>query len=198
MAKRKSSKRSRSRRPTSQRAPGEPSLGGEPSAETASSTSVVTTERPAASRSGSSPARPGRARAGGDAADDRPKAPWHPLPLAELLILVGVVGVMAAVFLEKEVKPALLVASIAAVAIGTFEVTLREHLGGYRSHTVLLAVVPVVVLHSAVLLVAGAFTSVPRWVNIPLLALDIAIFSLLYKLLRLRFLDAKRERRFAR
>ncbi len=198
MAKRKSSKRSRSRRPTSQRAQGEPSVGGEPSAETASGTSVVTTERPAASRSGSSRARPGRAHAAGDAADDRPKAPWHPLPLAELLILVGVVGVMAAVFLEKEVKPALLVASIAAVAIGTFEVTLREHLGGYRSHTVLLAVVPVVVLHSAVLLVAGAFTAVPRWVNIPLLAIDIAIFSLLYKLLRLRFLDAKRERRFAR
>ena len=49
-----------------------------------------------------------------------------------------------------------------------------------------------------VLLIAGAFTSVPRWVNIPLLALDIAIFSLLYKLLRLRYLDAKRERRFAR
>ena len=75
--------------------------------------------------------------------------------------------------------------------------TLREHLGGYRSHTVLLALIPVVVLHSAVLLIAGAFTSVPRWVNIPLLALDIAIFSVLYKVLRLRYLDAKRERRFA-
>ena len=87
-------------------------------------------------------------------------------------------------------SPALLVASIAAVAIGTVEVTLREHLGGYRSHAVLLALIPVVVLHSAVLLVAGAFTSVPRWVNIPLLAIDIAIFSVLYKLLRLRYLDA--------
>ena len=62
----------------------------------------------------------------------------------------------------------------------------------------LLALVPVVVLHSAVLLIAGAFTSVPRWVNIPLLAIDIAIFSVLYKLLRLRYLDAQRERRFAR
>ena len=153
---------------------------------------------PPRSRSASSRTRPARAGARGEAADGRPQAPWHPLPLAELLILVGVVGVMVAVFLENEVKPALLVASIVAVAIGTFEVTLREHLGGYRSHTVLLALVPVVVLHSAVLLIAGAFTSVPRWVNIPLLAIDIAIFSLLYKLLRLRYLDAKRERRFAR
>lgn len=200
MAKRKSSKRSRSRRPTSQRSQGDPAVEGESTAETASGTGtgVVTTERPTRSRSPSTRARPARANARGDGTDGRPQAPWHPLPLAELLILVGVVGVMVSVFLEKVLSPPLLVASIVAVAIGTFEVTLREHLGGYRSHTVLLAVVPVVVLHSAVLLVGGAFTAVPRWVNIPLLAIDIAIFSLLYKLLRLRYLDAKRERRFAR
>jgi hypothetical protein len=198
VAKRKSSKRSRSRRPTSQRSEGEAAIAQEAGAETASGTGVATTERPAATRPGSSRTRPARANARDRDPDGRPHAPWHPLPLAELLILVGVVGVMVAVFLQKVVSAPLLVASIAAVAIGTFEVTLREHLGGYRSHTVLLAVVPVVVLHSAVLLIAGAFTSVPRWVNIPLLAIDIAIFSLLYKLLRLRYLDAKRERRFAR
>ncbi len=197
MAKRKSSKRSRSRRPASQPVQGDPSAGPESSAEPVS-TNVATSDRPATSRSQAPRTKPARTRTGAQAQDARPQAPWHPLPLAELLILVGVVGVMVAVFLEKVVSPPLLVASIAAVAIGTFEVTLREHLGGYRSHTVLLAVVPVVVLHSAVLLIAGAFTSVPRWVNIPLLALDIAIFSLLYKLLRLRYLDAKRERRFAR
>jgi len=192
VAKRKSSKRGRSRRPASQRAQGEPAGAPESSAGSASGAGVATTERPPRGRS---PARTG-ARA--QDPDGRPQAPWHPWPLAELVILVGVVGVMVAVFLENEVKPALLGASILAVALGTFEVTLREHLAGYRSHTVLLALVPVVVLHSAVLLIAGAFTSVPRWVNIPLLAIDIAIFSVLYKVLRLRFLDAQRERRFAR
>ena len=207
MAKRKTSKRGRSRRSPSQRAQ------GEPTAEPASTSAVAaperaTAERPTSGRSTSGRSTGGRSSsgragsrdrrgAGGDGVKERPEAPWHPLPLSELLILVGLVGVMVAVFIEKEVHPALLLASIAAVAIGTVEVTLREHLGGYRSHTVLLALIPVVVLHSAVLLIAGAFTSVPRWVNIPLLALDIAIFSLLYKVLRLRYLDAKRERRFA-
>ncbi len=192
MAKRKSSKRGRSRRPPSQRAPEEPST------EPASTSSVAAPERPAARRSAPEPARSRNRGRQGQGAEARPKAPWHPLPLSELLIVVGVVGVVVAVFVEAEVSPALLFASIAAVAIGTFEVTLREHLGGFRSHTLLLAIVPVVVLHSAVLLVAGAFTSVPRWVNVPLLALDIAIFSVLFKVLRLRYLDARRERRFAR
>ena len=191
MAKRKSSKRARSRRPASQRTQGERS--GEP---TSSSSSVAAPERPASGQP--SPSRPRARDRARDAAGERPRAPWHPLPLSELLILVGVIGVLVSVFLREELPAALLAASIAAVAIGTFEVTLREHLGGYRSHTVLLALVPVVVFHSAVLLVAGAFTSVPRWVNIPLLALDIAIFSVLYKLLRLRHLDAKRERLLAR
>jgi hypothetical protein len=159
---------------------------------------VAAPERPAAGRSSSPRTRPPRGSGRSHGADSRPQAPWHPLPLSELLILVGAVGVVVAVFVAAEVSPALLLASIGAVALGTFEVTLREHLGGFRSHTLLLALVPVVVLHSAVLLVAGAFTTVPRWVNIPLLALDIAIASVLFKVLRLRFLDAQRERRFAR
>jgi hypothetical protein len=96
-----------------------------------------------------------------------------------------------------EGSPALLVASILAVAIGTLEFTLREHLGGYRSHTVLLTLIAVVVFHSGSILIATAFTTVPRWVNIPLLILDGILFSVLYKLLRTRFLDTKRERRFA-
>jgi len=192
VAKRKTSKRGRSRRPPSQRAQ------GEPPAETVSPATVAAPERPTAGPSAPRRPKARERRARGEGAEERPRAPWHPLPLSELLILVGLLGVMVAVFLQQELHPALLVASIVAVAIGTVEVTLREHLGGYRSHTVLLALIPVVVLHSAVLLIAGAFTSVPRWVNIPLLALDIAIFSVLYKVLRLRFLDAQRERRFAR
>jgi hypothetical protein len=191
VAKRKRSRRGRSRKPSSQRTPGE--QPGEPS----TSSSVAAPERPAGERSSSSRPRARDRARDRDGTPERPQAPWHPLPLSELLIFVGAVGVLVAVFISSQVNTRLLLASIVAVALGTFEVTLREHLGGFRSHTVLLALVPVVVLHSAVLLVAGAFTSVPRWVNIPLLAIDIAIFSVLYKLLRLRYLDARRERRFA-
>ncbi len=90
-----------------------------------------------------------------------------------------------------------LAAGLAAVLIGTIEVTLREHRSGYRSHALLLAALPVIVLHSLVVLIVAAFTPVPRLLNVGLLVLDVGLFALLFKLLRARFVDARRERRFA-
>ncbi len=81
--------------------------------------------------------------------------------------------------------------------IGTVEVSLREHLSGYRSHTIMLALLPVIALHSMVVLGLAALTTVPPIVNVAMLAVDGAIFAFLYKLLRARFLDARRERVFA-
>lgn len=81
--------------------------------------------------------------------------------------------------------------------IGTIEVTLREHRAGYRSHAVLLAVLPVILFHSVVILIVAAFTPVPRALSIGLLVLDVALFAVLFRFLRARFADAKRERRFA-
>lgn len=132
---------------------------------------------------------------------ERPHAPWHPLPLSELLILVGAIGTIIG-FRRlnsggfSSGGPTLL-ASLAAVAIGTVEVTLREHLSGYRSHTLILALLPTIVFHSIVVLLVAAFTQVPRWLNIPLLLIDGLLVTFLFKLLRLRFLDARRERTFA-
>jgi len=144
-------------------------------------------------------ARPrSRERAAGASGNERPQAPWHPWPLSELLILVGAIGTIVGVSRLKHGGVAnagpVLVAGIAAVAIGTLEVTLREHLSGYRAHTLLLALIPAIVLHTVVIVGLSAFIAVPRWVNIPVLALDGALFAFLYKLLRARFLDARRER----
>jgi hypothetical protein len=143
--------------------------------------------------------RPERARAV-PAASERPQAPWHPLPLSELLILVGAVGAVIGVKrLNGGVSNAgpVLVAGVLAVAIGTVEVTLREHLSGYRAHTLLLALIPVIALHTVMILILSAFFVVPRWVNVPLLAIDLAVFAILYKVLRMRFLDARRARLYA-
>lgn len=129
---------------------------------------------------------------------ERPQAPWHPLPLSELLILVGAIGVVVAFGRgEAQSGGAALLASLAAVGLGTIEVTLREHLSGYRSHTVILAVLPTIVFHTVVILVLAAFTPVPRAVSTGLLVVDVAVFASLFKLLRARFLDARRERTFA-
>jgi hypothetical protein len=84
-----------------------------------------------------------------------------------------------------------MLAGIAAVALGTIEVTLREHRSGFRSHTLLLSCLVVVVVHSTTVLLVAAFATVPPLLNVGLLALDVALFLVLFKLLRARFLDAR-------
>jgi hypothetical protein len=128
---------------------------------------------------------------------ERPHAPWHPLPLSELLILVGAIGAIVAWRRGPASNVSLLVAGVVAVVIGTTEFTLREHLGGYRSHTIILALLPAIAFHSVVTLLVLAATTVPRWLNLVLLPLDGALFAVLFKLLRARFRDARRERMFA-
>jgi uncharacterized membrane protein required for colicin V production len=127
----------------------------------------------------------------------RPRPPWYPLPLSELLILVGAIGTVVGLRRGVSNGGPVLFAGLAAVIIGTVEVTLREHLGGYRSHTIILALLPTIVFHSAVALLVAAFTRVPSWLNVVLLLIDVAVFSFLFKLLRGRYLDAHRERTFA-
>jgi hypothetical protein len=125
----------------------------------------------------------------------RPQSPWHPLPLSELLILVGAIATVIGL---KRVStggissggPALF-AGLGAVAVGTFEVAWREHRAGYRSHALLLAFLPVLIFHSAVVLGLSAVTTVPRLVNVGLLAIDLALYAVLFKLLRGRFLAAR-------
>jgi hypothetical protein len=132
---------------------------------------------------------------------ERPQAPWHPLPLSELLILVGAIGAAFGLIRLSHGGishggPALL-AGIAAVLIGTVEVTLREHLSGYRSHTLLLTLLPLLVFHSATILIVSSLTTVPKLLNVVLLIVDVGLGTVLFRLLRARFLDARRERVFA-
>jgi hypothetical protein len=62
---------------------------------------------------------------------------------------------------------------------------------------VILALLPAIVFHTVVTLIVLAVASVPRWLNLVLLPIDGALFAVLYKLLRTRFQDARRERMFA-
>lgn len=125
---------------------------------------------------------------------ERPQAPWHPWPLSELLILIGAIG--AIVGLQRASHgfshgAPVLLTGLGAVVLGTIEITWREHRSGYRSHATLLALLAVVVFHTAVILVLSAFGPVPRAVNIGLLAVDVALFAVLFRLLRTRYADAR-------
>ncbi len=182
--------RSRKRRPAG---------AGKPRASTPSASASPASARAASTR----PASPAKARGAprqsptAPTYGERPPAPWHPLPLSEVLILVGAVG--AAIGFAKsrhgfsDGGPAVL-AGIGAVALGTIEVTLREHRSGYRSHTVMLALIPVLLFTTAVVFGLSVVTSVPRLLFVGVLAIDLGLFALLFKVLRARFLDARHAR----
>lgn len=85
----------------------------------------------------------------------------------------------------------LLLVGVLAVALGTVEVTWREHSSGYRSHTLLLALLPVIALHSIVVLGVAFIAAPSQVVNFGMFAVDIALFFFLFRLLRARFLDAR-------
>jgi len=68
---------------------------------------------------------------------------------------------------------------------------LREHLSGYRSHTLILAALPVIVLDAVLVLLIGPSTTT---LKLAIVAIDVLLFALLFKLLRARFLGARRER----
>jgi hypothetical protein len=135
---------------------------------------------------------------------ERPRAPWHPLPLSEILILVGAIGTVVGLIRERDRQPggshgtAPLVAGLVAVGLGTFEVTTREHFSGYRSHAIILALLPVLVFHTVVVLGVSAFTTVPAFLTLVLLPLDVVLFVFLFKLLRARFLEARHARAMGR
>jgi uncharacterized integral membrane protein len=67
---------------------------------------------------------------------ERPPAPWGSFPLAELTVLAGIVTLAIGIVGKH---PTALGVGVVLGALGGLEVSLREHLAGYRSHTTLLA-----------------------------------------------------------
>jgi hypothetical protein len=132
--------------------------------------------RPARTRT-PPPAAP-RRRGGRPVPEDRPKPPWHPFPLVEICVLVGIVLlVLGALDWESDRGKIMLVAGMALGSLGGLDTALREHLAGYRSHTTILSALPAVltaavlffarvpwpvVVAGAVLVFAGAFWALRR------------------------------------
>ena len=88
------------------------------------------------------PAAP-RRRGGRPSLEERPKPPWHPVPLVELCVLVGIVLlVLGALNLDSDRGKLMLVLGMALGSLGGLDTALREHLAGYRSHTTVIASLP--------------------------------------------------------
>jgi hypothetical protein len=126
----------------------------------------------------------------------RPEAPWHPWPFSEILIFAGAVATIIG-FVRGAAGRAVLFAGIGSVVLGTLEFTVREHLSGYRAHTALIAAVPTALFHGGcALLLYELGAPHTTWVVVPL-ALDVPLFWFLFRALKARFDDARRERVFA-
>jgi lysylphosphatidylglycerol synthetase-like protein (DUF2156 family) len=71
-----------------------------------------------------------------DSPDERPPAPWGNAPLAELVILAGIVSLAIGIIGGH---PTAIGVGVALAGLGGLEVAIREHFAGYRSHTTMLA-----------------------------------------------------------
>jgi len=91
------------------------------------------------------------------APDERPPAPWGSAPLAELVILAGIVALVIGLVGNDVTAIAV---GIALAGLGGLEVAIREHFAGYRSHTTLLAGFVFIVVTGLVLYVGHQILAV--------------------------------------
>jgi hypothetical protein len=89
--------------------------------------------------------------------DERPKAPWHPFPLVELCVLVGIVLIVLGLIVgfDSDRGQLALVCGVLLASLGGLDTAVREHWDGYRPHTTVLSAAPAVTA-AALLFVAGA------------------------------------------
>jgi len=91
------------------------------------------------------------------APDERPPAPWGSAPLAELVILAGIVSLAIGVIGGH---PTAIGLGVALAGLGGLEVAIREHFAGYRSHTTMLAGFAFVLTTALVFYVANTILAV--------------------------------------
>src|SRR3954447_3668902 len=101
-----------------------------------------------------------RRRPGRPGAEERPPAPWGSFPLVELVVLIGIVLMVWGLVDWKGGGEIRFGAGIALASLGGLELSLREHLAGFRSHTTLLSGFAAFVTVTAIVLAAG---SSPVW-----------------------------------
>jgi hypothetical protein len=109
--------------------------------------------------------------------EDRPKPPWHPVPLVEIAVLVGIVCIAVGFFSRDSTRGrTLLVLGFALGSLGGLDTSIREHFAGYRSHTLVLALAPAVAV-TVLLAVAKVAAAV-------ILAIAVAVLGVAFILLR--------------
>ena len=134
-------------------------------------------ERDAARRARASSTAPRPPRPGRPSTDERPAPPWGNFPLSELVIFVGLV-LMVWGFLSGSDGNVRIAGGLGLAALGGLELSVREHLAGFRSHTTLLAAAAAFIVVSVLALGPGPHTV---WV---LLLIALVVFGAVFYALR--------------
>jgi hypothetical protein len=71
--------------------------------------------------------------------EDRPPAPWGSFPLVEIVVLIALVLLVASFFVDSSRRAPMLLGGLALGSLAGLELSIREHFGGFRSHSALLA-----------------------------------------------------------
>jgi hypothetical protein len=102
---------------------------------------------------------------------ERPPAPWGSFPLSELIILAGIVVLVWGLLSGRDGGGERVAGGLVLASLGGGELALREHLGGFRSHSALLAGVATFVVITVIVLALGP---VKMWV---ILGAGVAVFG---------------------
>ncbi len=117
----------------------------------------------------------------------RPDAIWAPFPLTEIGMAVGL-ALFALGFVANTAE--LFLAGVGVLVVAVCELCLREHFSGFRSHSILLGLLPVSAVHLGIVY-AGAAT----WRGPLALAIDLAVAAGLAWWLQRRFVAAQGDAR---
>src|SRR3954470_16027067 len=88
---------------------------------------------------GEEPSPRRRSRPGRTSFEDRPPAPWGKFPLVEIVVLIALVLLVGSFFVDSSRRGPMLLGGLALGSLAGLELSIREHFGGFRSHSALLA-----------------------------------------------------------